>query len=250
MTQALRVAWYRFRAGLRRHSSDYLSIVLLIAVVGGVAMASIAGARRTDTSFHQFLESTNPSDLALVTGLYQPDPTGYDPGLIKKIARLPHVTRVESEVGYEAEEVGPKGYPLPSAMSGGAGVGLYSSVDGLFFNMDRLVVLRGRMPNPSNAHEIAVTSDAAQLLGLRIGSSFRLGVVGDKQSTTNCQRCRPTFRTVVKVVAIVTNSAGLVVDDTDRSPTMMATPAFTKQLLRCCADPTISFLQISGGTRN
>jgi hypothetical protein len=250
MTQALRVAWYRFRTGFGRQWPGYLSIVLLIGSVGGVAMASIAGAQRTESSFHQFLESTNPSDLALITGLYQPDPTGYDPGLIKKIAHLPHVTRVESEAGYESEKVGPKGYPVPGAMSaGGAGVALYSSVDGLFFNMDRLVVLSGRLPNPASVHEVAVTADAARLLGLHLGSKFPLGVVGDKQSTTNCQRCKPTFRTVVTVVGIVTTSAGLVIDDTDRSPTMFATPAFTKPLLQCCADPTISSLQISGGPR-
>lgn len=211
-------------------------------------MASIAGARRTDTSFHQFLESTNPSDLALVTGLYHPDPTGYDPAVIKKIEHLPHVTAVESQAGYEAEEVNAKGDPVPGAMSAGSGgVSLYSSIDGFGFNMDRLVVLSGRLPNPKNAHDVVVTADAARILGLRLGSKFPLGVVGDKQST-DCQRCKATFHTVVTVVGIVTSSAGLVVDDTDRSAEMFATPAFTKPLLKCCSDPTISFLQISGGT--
>jgi putative ABC transport system permease protein len=158
---------------------------------------------------------------------------------------------VESEAGYEAEKVGPKGHPVPGAISSGSGgVSLYSSVDGLFFNMDRLVVLSGRLPNPMNAHQVAVTADAAQLLHLHLGSKFPLGVVGDKQSLSNCQECIPTFRTVVTVVGIVTNSAGLVVDDTDRSSTIIATPAFTKPLLKCCADPTISFVRISGGTRN
>ena len=251
MTQAVRFAWYRFGAGFRRQWSSYLSIVLLIGLVGGVAMASIAGARRTSTSFHQLLESTHPSDLALVTGLYQPDPTGFDLSLIKKIAHLPHVIRVESEAGYQSEEVGPNGLPVPGALSaGGAGVALYSSVDGLFFTMDRLVVLHGRLPNPASAHEVAATAAAARSLGLHLGSRLRLGVVGNKQSTTNCQRCKPTFRTVVTVVGIVTTSAGLVIDDTDLRPTIFATPAFTKPLLQCCADPTISFLQVSGGPPN
>lgn len=251
MTQALRVAWYRFRVGFRRRWPGYLSIVLLIGSIGGVAMASIAGARRTDTSFHQFLESTNPSDLALITGLYQPDPTGYDPGLIKKIEHLPHVTAVESQAGYESEEVNAQGYPVPGAMSSGSGgVSLYSSIDGFGFNMDRLVVLSGRLPNPNNAHEVVVTAEAARVLGLRLGSKFPLGVVGNNQSTTNCQRCKATFSTGVTVVGVVTASSGLVVDDTDRGAEMFATPAFTKQVLKCCSDPTISFLQISGGTRN
>jgi len=248
MTQALRVAWYRFRVGFRRRWPGYLSIVLLIGSIGGVAMASIAGARRTDTSFHQFLKSTNPSDLALVTGLYHPDPTGYDPGLIKKIAHLPYVTRVESQAGYSSDEVGPKGYPVASAL-GGSAVGLNSSIDGQFFNMDRLAVLSGRMPNPKNAHEVAVTADVAQSLHLHLGSKFRLGVYGNKVNAS-CERCKATVSTAVTVVGIVTTSSGLVVDDTDRSSTIYATPAFTKPLLQCCVDPTISFVQISGGPRN
>jgi hypothetical protein len=246
MTQAFLVSWYRFRAGFHRRWTGYLSIVLLIGSVGGVAMASIAGARRTDTSFQKFIESTNPSDLALITGLYQPDPTGYDPSLIKKISHLPFVTHVESEGGYEAEEVGPNGHPVQNSVRWT----LSSSVDGALFNMDRLVVISGRMPNPARVDEVAVTADAARSLRLHLGSKFRLGVVGDKQGTTNCQHCIPTFRTVVTVVGIVTTGGGLVIDDTDRSPTIFATPAFTKPLLKCCVDPTISFLQIARGTRN
>jgi ABC-type lipoprotein release transport system permease subunit len=214
-------------------------------------MASIAGARRTESSFHQFLESTDPSDLALITGLYHPDPTGYDPGLVKEIAQLPHVARIESEVGYEAEEVGPTGLPVQSAITSGLKqVGLDSSVDGVFFNMDRLVVLSGRMPNPARANEVAVTADAARLLGVHLGSQLHIGVVSNVQSTSNCSRCRPPVQESFTVVGIVTSSGGIVIDDTDESPTIIATPAFTKLTLRCCAEPTISELQITGGTRN
>jgi hypothetical protein len=213
-------------------------------------MASLAGARRTETSFHQFLESTNPSDLSFITGLFHPDPTGYDASLIKKISHLPHVARIENEAGYSAERVGPKGYPVSWSPKGGLEqVTLYSSINGVFFNMDRMVVLSGRLPNPANAHQVAMTADAAQLMGVHLGSKFRLGVDGNVQSLSNCQRCKPLARTVVTLVGIVTTSNGLVVDDTDVSPTIFATPAFTKPLMKCCADPTISNLQISGGSR-
>jgi putative ABC transport system permease protein len=249
MTHGLHVAWYRFRASFGRRWTGYLSIVLLIGSVGGVAMASIAGARRTESSFHQFLASTNPSDLALVTAIYHPDPTGYDAHLIQEIRRLPYVTRVESQGGYEAEVAGPTGHLNKSSLSSSA-VTLYSSVDGHDYKMDRLVVLSGRLPNPHRRDEVAITPDAARLLKARLGSKLSLGVVGDLQSTTNCQTCKPTYQGVVTVVGIVITSNGLIVDDTDRAPTIFATPAFTKPLLRCCVDPTISFLQISGGSRN
>jgi hypothetical protein len=41
------VGWYRFRRTLPRVWSGYLAIVLVIGLIGGLAMASIAAARRT-----------------------------------------------------------------------------------------------------------------------------------------------------------------------------------------------------------
>ena len=61
----LTVVWYRFRTTFRRRWSGYVAIVLLIGLVGGLAMASIAGARRTQSSFPTFLASTSPSDLTI-----------------------------------------------------------------------------------------------------------------------------------------------------------------------------------------
>ena len=63
----LRVAWYRFLATFTRRWAGYLSLVLLIGLVGGVAMGSITAARRTQSSFSVFLASTSPSDLSVPT---------------------------------------------------------------------------------------------------------------------------------------------------------------------------------------
>ena len=65
MNQILRVTWYRFRATFSRQWSGYLSIVVLVGLVGGLAMGTIAGARRTQSSYPTFLASTNPSDLSV-----------------------------------------------------------------------------------------------------------------------------------------------------------------------------------------
>ena len=64
MSHTLRVASYRFRATLARQWSGYLGLMLLIALVGGVAMASLAGARRTESSFPVYVASTNPATTA------------------------------------------------------------------------------------------------------------------------------------------------------------------------------------------
>jgi hypothetical protein len=52
---ALNVAWYRFRATLGRRWGGYLSLVLLIGLVGGLAMGSAAAPRRTQSSFSTHL---------------------------------------------------------------------------------------------------------------------------------------------------------------------------------------------------
>ena len=247
-TTTTRAAWYRFRATFARRWGGYLSVLLLIGLIGGVGMASLAGARRTESSFSQLLASTHPSDLALITGLFQPAPSGYDPVLIAKIARLPYVKRIESQAGYESTTVGADGRAIPSNLS--PGITLSSSIDGVFFSMDRLIVTAGRMPNPHRRYEVAMTADAAHLLGVHLGGTYRVGVVGDVQSMNFCQTCRPIFHARVTVVGIVTTSNNLIVDDTDRSPTIYATPAFTRPLLKCCVDPTISSLQIVGGAKN
>jgi hypothetical protein len=65
MGRVLRLAWYRFRATFGRRWSGYLSLVLLVGLVGGVALASAAAARRTESSFPVFLASTDPSDLTV-----------------------------------------------------------------------------------------------------------------------------------------------------------------------------------------
>jgi hypothetical protein len=45
---------------LRGRRNVYLAVILLVGIVGGLSMASIAGARRTQSSFPAYLDSTNP----------------------------------------------------------------------------------------------------------------------------------------------------------------------------------------------
>ena len=68
---------YRFRATFRQRWTGYLTLVVLIGLVGGVAMAAVAGARRTQSSFPAYLASTNPSDVGMFTEFDPISNTGY-----------------------------------------------------------------------------------------------------------------------------------------------------------------------------
>ena len=113
----LRLAWYRFRATFGRRWGGYLAIVLLVGLLGGLAMGTVAGARRTQSSFPRFLASTNPSDLTTVYG----GPEGYDPALVDTISHLPQVKHVESIATLNAIQLTSDGTIVENGASNVAG---------------------------------------------------------------------------------------------------------------------------------
>jgi len=71
--------------------------VLLIALTGGIAMASVAAARRTQSSFSAYLKSTNPSDLTISAfGLGAGPGPGPQKAYTDTVAHLPHVRHVST----------------------------------------------------------------------------------------------------------------------------------------------------------
>src|ERR1035438_5143968 len=71
VTESVRVGWYRFVATFRVRWSGYVTIILLVGLLGGLSMASIAGARRTQSSFATLMARANSSQLFGLTGVYR-----------------------------------------------------------------------------------------------------------------------------------------------------------------------------------
>ena len=104
MNQVLRVASYRFRATFVRQWGSYVSLVLLIALMGGLSMASLAGARRTDSSFPTYVASTDPETTQVFAAFDDPQlgsSTGYNPKVNQAIAHLPGVEQSAVTVGFD-----------------------------------------------------------------------------------------------------------------------------------------------------
>jgi hypothetical protein len=226
--RALRVAWYRSRATFGRRLGGYLGVILLTGLVGGLAMASVAGARRTESSFPTYLASTNPSDLDLITG----------PVPVSTFARLPGVKRVESATFFQnAVLLGPNGAPIKSSRAAMAyAVG---SADGLYFNQDRVTVVDGEMANPNRADQAVLTAQAARDLGVHVGETVRVGLFTSAQenSPTFGPASRPQRRIDVKLVGVVVPNSAVIEDDAERSISgvVLLTPAFTARFQACCS---------------
>lgn len=174
----LTVAWYRFRATFRRRWWGYMAIVLLIGLIGGIAMGSIAAARRTQSSYPAFLAGTNGSDLTMSTYGVVPNSAanGYSPKLKGEIAHVPDVKLVESWVGVQIVPLKPDGAPNLNSPVNPVG-----SVDGLYFNEDRATPVLGRMADPERQDEFVTTASGARSLGLHVGQDIPMGIYTSDQ---------------------------------------------------------------------
>lgn len=212
-----------------------MSVVVLIGLVGGLAMGAVAAARRTQSSFPAFLASTNPSDMSVFTG----------PVPVNVLARLPHVKRVESADVLNAAQLGPNGAPVSHGGSTGQ-VFSVGSVDGLFFNQDRVTVVDGRMANPRLAGQAVVTEEAAHLLGLHVGETVPVGFYTSAQMSSpgsGTAAVQPRARIDIKIVGLVVLNSAVVQDDAERSISALVilTPALTSRVAQCCGDGLAQF---------
>jgi hypothetical protein len=255
--EAFHLGWFRFRATFARRWADYLTLVLLIGLIGGLAMGSVAAARRTASSFTVYWAATNPSDLFGGTGVLDPAAhlTAYEAPIVAKIAHLPHVKSIESQSGINLLPLQPDGAPEQNVpeFSPGPGNG-YGSVDGLYFDQDRVAVLQGRRADPANPDEFMLSAPQAQSMGLRVDDVVRFGIY------TNAQIQRHDFGSAAvkpyrvieaKLVGIAAFNDAVIADEADEgsAPDNLFTPALTRPLLDCCVNYSASGIQVEGGAR-
>ena len=248
---ALRVSWYRFRATLRREWGSLLAIALLVGLIGGLAMGSVAAARRTQSSYAVLLASSSPSQIALATAIDNPafgNGQGYDAAIVQEIARLPHVTAVVSSPGVNAEPLGPRGAPVATAsfpVEAGTSLG---SVGGDFFSVDRLAIRAGRAANPAKANEFVTSPAVAAAYGFHVGAVIPMGFYTNSQTNLpgfGTPAVRPYRRVDMRLVGFGLPVATVVADDVDTGGSLAYfTPTLTKQLLTCCVNYTNTSIRV------
>jgi ABC-type antimicrobial peptide transport system permease subunit len=251
-SQVLGLAWYRFRATFGRRWSGLLAVVLLTGLLGGLSMGAIEAARTTESSPLIFANGVHSPDLFVLDGFYNPAAglNGYNPQLLREIARLPHVEKVESEVGINVGPVGKHDEPLAAS----EGTGANGSVDGLNFNEDRVIVTHGRLANPKKVNEFVLDAGTAHAFGLHLGETVRIGWVGNTQGdnslTFKVPKSQQIDMKLVGVGAIDLNDLFQDQDGASNDQIELFTPAFTRRLLECCTNDMVSGITLQGGVRS
>lgn len=229
MTRLLGVSWYRFSASFARRWAGYTSIALLIALIGGLAMGSIAAARRTQSSYPVFLAASNPSELSV--SVYSPVNGGAVVPLTSEIARLPDVVRVRTVAVPRVVPMAPDGVPRLATLGV---VSVFASADGEFSEQDRPAIAAGRRTDPRRVDEIEMTASAARLLGVHVGEVVPLGFYTDAQTSLGgfgTPAVRPRIEFFTKLVGIFVFNNSVVQDDVDRAyGFILVTPALLGEI--------------------
>jgi len=248
---ALRVAWYRFGATFRSRRGAYLSLVLLVGLLGGLAMGAIAAARRTQSSFVQFAQNADASDLVVPIATYNPSAgldAGYYPGIERAIARLPHVRQVESQVELDIAPLGRNGQPIPAS----EGIGINGSLDGVYIHEDRPFVAHGRMVK-ADKDEFVMDAATARAWGVHLGEKVRFFAITNAQSlspTASFATIKPYREFTATLVGVgVTDVGHVVQDDVDaiNDSFVLMSPALTDPLVACCANDSFAGISLDGG---
>ena len=244
--RSTRVGWFWFRANFGRRWANYLTIVLLVGAIGGLALGSVAAAQRTQSSYNTFLASTNPSDLTMSIDA---------PNISSDLAKLKYVRHVGvSSYSVNAFPAGKHGLPaLPKALDNGDVTSSGSLVDE-YFTEDRVALIAGRMPNPKKANEFMADVLAAKAMGWHVGEFVKMYFYTDAQSEEpifGSKPLKPTVSLEMHLVGTIIPNDDVLLDQVDRIPELMIfTPALTRQIVNNKLHYNDYALQLDHGTRD
>jgi FtsX-like permease family len=167
--------WLRARAQLRGRLLASLTLAILVGVAGGVVLAAVAGARRSEAALPRFLTANRTVDtLVAITG------PGNLPGQparndlaaeLPAVAALPQVRAAHRVCLVILSASDPTSGAAPSRQL--ALVGLDRAGHEA---IGRPRIVAGRPPRADRADEAAVDEEFAWRHGLRAGATFRVGL--------------------------------------------------------------------------
>ena len=237
----LALARLRLRSTVRRRWRGLVAVSLVVGVVGGLGLAAVAGARRTQSSFATFLASTDPADQISMVASVVPTSgmdRGYAPAVARTISHLPGVASAATVVGFDGNlQVAP-----PSRLRLGGGqspVVVEGSPNGEYTRQDRVTLVAGRLPSAASPDEMVLNALAERQLDAHVGSVVHVALYTDAELLTILAggKAAPSYRVTLRVVGVVVFNTDVVVDDIERlgSAHALVSPAFTRRYARCCA---------------
>jgi len=156
-------------ADARQRWRSWLALVVLVAVVGGVTMASLAGWRRTTTAMDRFIEYHRPYNAYVEGNLDRDD-----------VLAIDGVVTAQGGDYFLLVPLDDDGVPRPELLGK---ISPFSYDDpGTFRSSVRPIVVAGRLADPVAEQEVVVDEELATLYALRPGSPFVMQAYGLDQA--------------------------------------------------------------------
>jgi hypothetical protein len=223
--------WFRLRAELRTRWRALFGLTLLIGLSGGLVIAAVAGARRTDSANTRLFSALNTRDVAIV-----PDqiPSTLDLDAVERLPQVADAARLE------VVALAPRDVSSFRELSESFGLPL-ASQGRWAYRIDRLKILEGRMPHRRNANEVLVNPLLARQQHVEVGDIIRaVGLSAtdlrsvesgkDFASTAASLRAGTLGKPLsLRVVGIGISPEEIVVDDQFATPRMVLTPEFLRR---------------------
>jgi len=203
------------RSELRRQWRALLGLALLIGLVGAVSLSGFAGARRTASALDRFRDATLARDLRVVGA---DDETTHR--LADDLTDEPYVAAVGEYVHFI------------TTVRETLGLTVFAGVDERFSTeVDRPIVLEGRMPDADAPDEIAVDEVSKDLLDVEVGddlhaTTFDADDVECFVSATCPFQGIPGPELTLRVVGVM-RDVDAFATTADPTPTATASAAFT-----------------------
>ena len=155
------------RALLRRRFWGTVAVALLVGLAGGAVLASLAGARRTDSAIGRFFAASNEPDETMFPLDFR-ESDRLQPAAVEA---LPGVSAVGSGLGF-----------LLATRSADGSVEIAGNADAIaseneaFFDIGRAIGVQGHFPASDRIGEVFVNDVVAEDYDLSIGSRLPIGV--------------------------------------------------------------------------
>jgi hypothetical protein len=229
--------WLRATAQLRGRVRVTVLLALLVGLAGGLVLAAVAGARRSDAALPRFLAFNQATDAMVWvvprSGSFFDDRShlARERRVVSELPGVRSASRGSVLIVSGTDPASPAGPRRQAALvaldpGGGDLVG-------------RPMVIAGRLPREDQAEEAAVDEELAERRGLRVGSVYRIGTYTTAQFGPAGEGVplRPEGPTVeLRVTGIVRHPSDLLppVDgnddfDTDETSGLGLTPAFWRR---------------------
>jgi hypothetical protein len=225
------------RAEARRRWAGLLGLAVIVALVGAVSMAAIAGARRSSTALDRYLAVTESRDGQAFA--FAP---GQDVGdqLTEAMRDLEGVAQVGSLRMYATDANFDVDFTLLAPVD-----------DVAFQQMDRPRLVQGRAPHPDAPDEIIVSEAAVDQMGVETGDVIETRTFGARDCEALGGReflgfNGPELRLeVVGVARLIEDLQGNVIES---SPTGITSPAFAERYGgEACAVAALAGLRYEAG---